>query len=48
MTEFRRQMTEIFEVGMGNGQCGRKIVEGEMSSGELCAWCIEQRADDRV
>ena len=27
---------------------GRKIVEGEISSGELFAWCIEQSADDRV
>jgi len=57
-TEVRRQMTEIFEVGiwksevgikwLRNAECGRKIVEGEIRSGELSAWCIEQRADDRV
>ena len=48
MIEVRGQRTEMFEVGIRNGECGRKIVEGEMSSGERCAWCIERRVDDRV
>jgi hypothetical protein len=41
----RYWQAELSDCGMG--EHGRKILEKEINRGELCAWCIEQRADDR-